>query len=83
MCLTNDDRHLFVGQSNGEMRVFNLFQDDYTCNNVYCQEATPATNNGITHIVSFKNFVPNTGLKNLSTENINHRLVTDFLLLEN
>jgi len=32
MCLTKDDKYLFVGQSNGELKVFNILnsgKDDY------------------------------------------------------
>lgn len=73
LCLTSDDKYLFVGQSNGEMRVFNLqlTTDDHTQNKVYHQEASPVStlNNGITHIVNYKNLFPNSYLMDLSIEN--------------
>lgn len=73
LCVTSDDKYLLVGQSNGEMRVFNLHvtSDDYNHNKVYYQEASPVStlNNGITHIINFKSLFYNSNL----VENTNHR----------
>lgn len=74
--ISNNDRYLFVGQSNGQFRVFDLLDNsDALTNQTYdnLEDNLSSINNGITHIINLKNFTSIPISTNLSEEKMNHR----------
>lgn len=78
MCLTLDDRYLFIGQSNGQLRVFDLQCETMAAPcETYENLSSPLIefNNGITHIISMENFFKESNSAKILNQKLNQRLV--------